>query len=135
MGALVAGGGASGIISMILPLITTFLQGKSGNDLAGMLNGNQDMLAGLLSQLGSSGALNGLGGLGVAGNDPASIIGSLQPNMRTQSPVVVVPEGMKVVFPGEQQNGFALEQIDPNLMKEMQDRLSKIEKTLVLDDE
>jgi hypothetical protein len=135
MGGLAAGGGASGIISMLLPLITSFLKGKSGNDLAGMLNGNQDMLAGLLSQLGSSGALSGLGGLGISGNDPSSIIGSLQPNMRPQPPVVVVPDGMKVVFPGEQQSGFALEKLDPELMKQIQERLSKIEKTLVLDAE
>jgi len=54
------------LLPILLPLITQFLKGKSGDDVSGMLNGNQDVLANLLGNHsplqggGESGALSAL---------------------------------------------------------------------------
>lgn len=87
------------IIGMLLPLLTNFLKGKSGDDLSGMLTNNQDMITKLLSGLGNNGGnLGGLGGLGQLGNigngdSASSILSTIMPVLLKQQPVVLVPNG------------------------------------------
>lgn len=85
------------LIQMALPLLSQFLSNKSGSDLAGLVNNNQELiskaLGGLATQTQS----------GAQSDNSVALLATLLPVLLKQQPVVVVPKdggGMAVTDSG-----------------------------------
>lgn len=76
-------GGLSAIIPVIIPLITKFLKNKSGEDLAGMVDGNSDVIQQVIGMLASGqisiGAAPGASNMATSNNsnNSAEVMGRL----------------------------------------------------------
>lgn len=118
------------LIPMLIPLLGSFLKGKSGNELSGMLSSNSGQITDILTQvLGSAG-----GGLG--GGDLSAVAGLLGKQQVNPNPVIIMPEGMTAVTPkgmtavtaakgaGEPVN---ITPLDNELLDEIKARLEKLE--------
>lgn len=118
------------ILPLLLPMISSFMRGKSGDDLAGMVDNNQNSITNMLAGLnGSKGNVGGIQGIPMMGSDPNQTLATLMPLLMKQQPVFVVPNNLSAVTPTSQlTSDVRLEQIDQKLLEEIKDRLDSLEK-------
>lgn len=115
------------LLPMIIPFITNFLKGKSGDQLGGMLQGNQQMIGNVLNAV--LGKDSGLGG----GAGGLAALAPMLSAQQQQKPIIVLPEGMTAVTGEGVQATTApsssksrIDKVE-NAMNNLLDRLSSVE--------
>ena len=103
------------LLPLLLPFLTQFMKGKSGDELSALLGNNQSAIQAALG----GGAL---GGQMQQGDSASALLATLMPLLMKQQPVVVMPQANGEVLTNAQPQADQINSIETRL-KELEKKL------------